>query len=156
MLCKALQSGGGDVDGGDVPAVGGEPDGVAAFAAAQVQGTSGRRELGCGFGEYRVGVALPRGVFAAVEVVPEPGRLGRGLRVVGGVVHRVAFRSVGGGRSGGLSRGGLGGFHQDGQGEDGGGHEGTGDDERDAVAVQEALELQGLGCCAAGRGAGVR
>ncbi|GAB3845508.1 hypothetical protein GCM10027610_061870 [Dactylosporangium cerinum] len=61
----------GDVDGGDLPAVPGQPDGVAAGAAAQIRGgTRGQRPGG--LDQQRVGVRVP-GAAGAVMLIPEGG-----------------------------------------------------------------------------------
>src|SRR5690606_28084063 len=77
---------GGDVDGGDPPAAFGQPDRVAALAAAQVQGGAGRQAVGLA-DQQRVDPAGPDLLAVAVEAFPE--RFGGGGGGIGHAVHRA-------------------------------------------------------------------
>ena len=64
-----FDGGSGDIDGSDPPAAPGEPDGVAAGAASQVQGVAGRQRLGRLFQQW---VGVPAAAASgAVVLFPE-------------------------------------------------------------------------------------
>ncbi|VXC26378.1 hypothetical protein ARTHRO9AX_220399 [Arthrobacter sp. 9AX] len=90
---RPFQRDGGNVDGGDGPAVLGKPDRVRPFAAAKVQRMSRPESAGLPH-ELRVRLAAPDLGLAAVPLIPQGGRVPDSLTIRGVGVPREAGAAV--------------------------------------------------------------
>jgi len=88
-LGDPAQGGGRDVDGGDAPALPGEPDRVAPFAAAEFQ-RGARLPSRDDRDQEGIGIAAPRLLALAIVIVPEP----RGLALAAPIIRVVPLLIV--------------------------------------------------------------